>query len=659
MIHLLKVVKISLKNRWRIAALLFNSLLIGVLWGSSISAIYPFVEVVLSGNTIETWIVAEIDRTDVQIAELGVSNAELETAIDRADHSSSLEMRTELHSNTRQLEAEQKANGLYRSILPWVEGRVPKTPYGTLILVLVFLVGVTVLKGICLIVNSVLVAQIAHRTALTLRRQFFSSATKMDQLLIESKGTSAMQTMLIYNLNLVTAGLTSIYGKGTREPLKMLVCFSVAACISWKLLLLTMVVAPFTAVLINRVAQKMRAAAKRELGGIAGVLQSTMESLSALRVVRIYNRERTEKARFNKFSRALYNLGVKQAFFDSLLRPTTELAGMICIAIALLASGYLVLNDTTHLMGVRMSERPMTVSTVFLFFAMLAGISEPARKMSEIYNNLVRADVSAKGLHDFFNTQPKVCAPEQAVRVPTHSDAITFKEVNFAYSLKQITLKKINLTIPYGQSVALVGPNGSGKSTLIGLLARFYDPQWGTVTIDGVDLKQANPRQIRSQMAMVNQNPVMFRGTLLENIRYGNKNATIEQVNEAARLARVTDFLDSLPDGIHSEVGDRGNRLSGGQRQRAALARAIVADPRILFLDEATSQVDIDAEKLIHDSLKDFLQHRTSIIISHRLSTLEIVDRIIVLEQGEIVDDLTFAEYIRKYDMFANPGKAA
>ena len=160
-------------------------------------------------------------------------------------------------------------------------------------------------------------------------------------------------------------------------------------------------------------------------------------------------------------------------------------------------------------------------------------------------------------------------------------------------------------------------------------------------------------------MAMVNQNPVMFRGTLLENIRYGNKNATIEQVNEAARLARVTDFLDSLPDGIHSEVGDRGNRLSGGQRQRAALARAIVADPRILFLDEATSQVDIDAEKLIHDSLKDFLQHRTSIIISHRLSTLEIVDRIIVLEQGEIVDDLTFAEYIRKYDMFANPGKAA
>ena len=656
MINFLKVVKISLKHRWRIAALLLNSLLIGVLWGSSISAIYPFVEVVLSGNTIETWIVGEVDRTDTKIGELNDSNVDLQAAIAKE---ATLEQRAKLLNNTRQLEAEQKANKFYRSVLPWIEGRVPKTPYGTLILVLGFLIGVTVLKGICLILNSVLVAQIAHGTALTLRRQFFSSATKMDQLLVESKGTSAMQTMLIYNLNLVTAGLVSVYGKGTREPLKMLVCFVIAATISWKLLLLTIVVAPFAAVLINRVAQKMRLAAQRELGGITGVLQSTMESLSSLRVVRIYNRERTEKARFNRFSKVLYNLGVKQAFFDSLLRPTSELAGIICISIALLASGYLVLNDTTHLFGIRMSERPMTISTVFLFFAMLAGISDPARKMSEIYNNLVRADVSAKGMYDFFDNKPTVCVPEKVTEVRSHSKSIRFRNVNFAYNLNQITLKKVNLEIPFGQSVALVGANGSGKSTMIGLLARFYDPQWGAVMIDGVDLKQANPRQIRKQMAMVSQTSVLFRGSLLDNIRYGNSNASFEQVMEAARLAHVTDFLGSLPKGIHSEVGDRGHKLSGGQRQRTALARAIVADPRILILDEATSQVDMDAERMIHDSLEEFLKQRTSIIVSHRLSTLEIVDRIIVLEQGEIVDDLNFTEYVRKYDMFANPAKAA
>ena len=575
MIYLLKAVKLSLVNRWKIAALLINSLIIGVLWGCSISAVYPFVEVVLSNNTIETWLVAEIEKTDNKIIELKDSCADIESRIEQSGDSR--ELRDELDMHSQRMTAEEKANQLYRAAMPWVKGRVPQTPFGTLVFVMSALIIITIIKGICLILNSVLVAQIAQRTALVMRRKFYSSAVKMDQLVIDKKGTSAMQTMLIYNLNLVTAGLTALYGKGTREPLKMLVCLVIAASISWKLLLLTMVVAPVAGLVINRVSQHMRAAVKNELGGIAGVLQSTMESLSALRTVRIFNRERTEKARFNRFSKALYNLGVKQAFFDSLLRPTTELAGMVCIAIALLASGYLVLNDTTHLMGIRMSDRPMSKSTVFLFFAMLAGISEPARKMSEIYNTLVRADVSTKGLYDFFEVQPQIRTPDQPNQMPLHCESIRFQGVNFAYNLSQITLKQLNLEIPFGQTVALIGPNGSGKSTLINLLARFYDPQWGFVFIDGVDIKTVNPRHVRKQMAMVTQDPVLFKGTVLENIQYGNLNATMDDVLRAAETARVTDFLDVLPDGIDTMIGDRGNTLSGGQRQRIALARAIVA----------------------------------------------------------------------------------
>ena len=395
----------------------------------------------------------------------------------------------------------------------------------------------------------------------------------------------------------------------------------------------------------------MREAARKELGGIAGVLQSTMESLSALRTVRIFNRERSEKARFNRFAKSLYNLGVKQAFFDSLLRPTTELAGMVCVAIALLASGYLVLNDTTHLCGIRMSDRPLTTSSVFLFFAMLAGISDPARKLSEIYNNLVRADVSTKGLYEFFDVEPEVCTPENPNTLPLHSKEIQFRGVNFAYGLKQITLQKINLSIPFGQTIALIGSNGSGKSTLINLLARFYDPQWGAVLIDGVDIKTVNPRHVRQQMAMVTQDPVLFRGTILENIKYGNFSASDEQAMEAAAMARVTDFLDELPNGIESQIGDRGNALSGGQRQRIALARAIVADPRVLILDEATSQVDIESEQLIHDSLRKFLGQRTTFMISHRPATLELADRIVILDHGQIVDDLDYEQYCQRYNL--------
>lgn len=629
--------------------MLLNSLLIGLLWGSSISAIFPFVEVVFSHNTIETWLVKEIDKSDTKVAALESECSKLQIRL--ANEPDSTHLKLELDNQIRRKNAEEEASEFYRSALPWVEGRVPKTPFGTLLMVIGILLLITIVKGVCLILNAVLVAQITQRTALVMRRQFYSAAIKMDQLLIDRKGTTAMQTMLVYNLNLVTAGLVGIYGKGTREPLKMLVCLVFAACISWRLLLLTMLVAPLGAIVINTLSKHMRLAAKRELGGIAGVLQSTMESLSSLRVVRIFNRERTEKARFNLFAKSLYNLGVKQAFYDSLLRPTTELAGMICVSIALLASGYLILNDTTHLLGIRMSDRPLTVSSAFLFFAMLAGISEPARKMSEIYNSVVRADVASKGLYDFFEVKPEVCAPNNPNTLPLHSKGIRFCSVNFAYGLNQITLKNLNFAITYGQTVALIGPNGSGKSTLVNLIARFYDPQWGVVMIDGIDLKTVNPRHVRKQMAMVTQDPVLFKASIFENIKYGNIHASDEQVLEAAAMARVTDFLDVTPNGIDTIIGDRGNSLSGGQRQRIALARAIVANPRILFLDEATSQVDVESEQLIHESLKSFLKQRTTIFISHRPATLEIADRIIMLDCGEIVDDLDYEQYLERYDV--------
>ena len=653
----LRVIKLSLVNKWTIALLMANSLLIGVLWGGSITAIYPFVEVVFSGNTIETWLDAEIEQSAQSIATLTAERAEITQQIEAEGRNSKLN--TLLADHSKRLSAEEKANQLYSSIRPHVAGRVPKTPFGTLVLVMGLLIVMTIIKGICLVLNAVLVARVSQRTALLMRKQFYSSAIKMDQLEIDRKGTSAMQTMLVYNLNLVTAGLTGLYGKGTREPLKMLVCFVIAAMISWKLLLLALLITPLALLVVNRLSIHMRRAAKRELGGITGVLQSTMESLSALRIVRIYNRERTEKARFNRFARSLYNLGVKQRFYDSLIRPTTEVAGMLCMAIALLASGYLVLHDTTHLFGIRMSDRPLSVSSIFMFFAMLAGISEPARKMSEIYNSIVRACVASEGLYEFFETEPAVKTPATPAKLPIHSKSIRFKEVNFTYRPHQVMLKQLNFEIQFGETVILVGPNGSGKTTLISLIARFYDPQWGTVSIDGVDLKTVNPRHVRRQMAMVTQDPILFQGTVFDNIKYGNSNATNSQVYEAAKLACVDDFLDVLPSGYQTMIGDRGNTLSGGQRQRIALARAVVADPRILVLDEATSQVDSESELQIHSSLGSFLKQRTTIFISHRQSTMELADRILMLDDGRVIEDLTHEEYCQQFDVRTGIRKVA
>jgi subfamily B ATP-binding cassette protein MsbA len=646
--YFLRAIKLSLVNKWTIALLMVNSLLIGVIWGGSISAVYPFVEVVFAGKTVESWLDGEIEKTQASIVRLG---DEL-TIVDQRliDEGRTIELRSMSANMSRRKEAEEKANQLYRSVRPYVSGRFPKTPFGTLVLVMSLLIVMTAVKGACLVLNSVLVARIAQRTGLVMRRQFYSAALRIDQQVIDRKGTAAVMTMLAHNLNLVTAGLGNLYGKGTREPLKMLVCFSIAALISWKLLLLSLLITPIAALIINFLSRHMKNAAKNELGGIAGVLQATMESISALRVVKIYNRERTEKARFNGFARSLYNLGVKQSFYDSLLRPTTEIAGILCLTIAVLASGYLVLNDTTVLLGIRMSDRPMSVSTVFMFFAMLAGVSDPARKMGEIYNSLVRASVASQSLYEFFDTEPTVRTPQDPRTIPIHSKSIRFERVSFAYRSKQTVLKRLDLEIPFGQSVALIGSNGCGKTTLISLLARFYDPQIGAIWIDDVNLKRVNPRNVRRQMALVSQDPILFRGTVFDNIKYGNCDATETQVIEASRIARVDDFIHLLADGYQSDVGDRGNALSGGQRQRIALARAIVANPRILILDEATCQIDSESEELIHSTMQSFIKNRTTIFISHRKSTLEIVDRILVLDQGRIVEDLTYRQYCELFE---------
>ena len=228
--------------------------------------------------------------------------------------------------------------------------------------------------------------------------------------------------------------------------------------------------------------------------------------------------------------------------------------------------------------------------------------------------------------------------------MPEHQQSIEFEEVIFCYKPRQPVLRKLSLSIPYGQTVAIVGGNGSGKTTLVNLLARFYDPNRGTIKIDGVNLKEVNPRKLRRQIAWVTQDSHLFQGTIWENIAYGRRDATDEQIFAAASIAKLADFVDKFEDGYQTIIGDDGSLLSAGQRQRVAMARAIVADPRIFVLDEATSQIDGKTETLIHGELAEFIKSRTTIIITHRRSSLELADRVIVMQDGRIAHDSSVAE---------------
>ena len=383
----------------------------------------------------------------------------------------------------------------------------------------------------------------------------------------------------------------------------------------------------------------MKKSVQSELGGMSEVFQTLIETLSWMKTVRIFNREGTERKRFKDNASVMYRMSLRISVYDSLLRPITEILGIIAIALSILAGSYLVLNQTTTLFGFQILDRPLKPDMLFLFYAMLAGASDPARKMTEIVNVLVRGDTACQNLAKSYDQGSQISNTRPTIAVPFHSQSIEFKDIGFWYKRDQQVLKALNLTVPFGQTVAIVGGNGCGKSTLMNLLCRFYDPQHGRIQVDGKDISQMNPKALRRQIAWVTQQSVLFRGTIAENIAYGKKSATRQDVIEAARFAHVTDFLPKMENGLDTPVGENGTQLSAGQRQRVALARAILADPRILILDEATSQMDGHTESLIHESLKRFMKDRTTFIVTHRASSLKLADRIIVMEHGEIVHD--------------------
>jgi ATP-binding cassette subfamily B protein/subfamily B ATP-binding cassette protein MsbA len=429
----------------------------------------------------------------------------------------------------------------------------------------------------------------------------------------------------------------------------MLACLVGAALVSWQLLLLSLALAPLGAWLVRFLANRTKRVALSECRSMATILETIMETLNGIKLVKVYNRERTERFRFRQDSQALYRMGLKINFYDALVKPVTELTGIVTIVVAILIGAYLVLNRQTHIWGIPICSQPLSAGGLFVFYAMLAGVADPARKMGDIYTVLVRASAACKGLYGVFEAKPQIVTPPNPKPVPIHNRCIRFEKVRFAYTGDRFVLDDISFEVPFGQTVALVGGNGCGKSTIINLLARFYDPQNGAVLIDDINIRDVNPKKLRRQMAIVTQDPILFQGTVWENIAYSHVHASSEKILAAAKQARVDDYIAVLANGYNTQVGDRGNSLSGGQRQRVALARAILADPRILILDEATSQIDQHSEELVQDTLRGFLAGRTTILVTHRPSTIRLAQRVLVMDHGRIIDDLSATEYLARF----------
>jgi ATP-binding cassette subfamily B protein/subfamily B ATP-binding cassette protein MsbA len=604
----------------------------GILWGGNIGALFPFVETVFRGQSLHDWIDREIAAAETKSAILRqqLTDRHQPDTPDAARARQQLQMR---------LRAEQTALSAYRRMRPVIVRYLPSQPFTTLVLVMMLVVVGTLVKGILLAISTVLTEHVTQAVTLRLRKQLFHRALEMELPTLDRLGQKELISRMTYDLEQVTVGLRTLFGRALHEPMKILACLIGAGFICWRLLLLSLVVAPLAAIMIGWLNRAIKMANRRTLDQMSQIYSVLGETFQSIRIVKAFVAERHERRRFDAVGRDLFRKSIQVARFDALVRPTVELLGISMICVAVLGGAYLVLHEQTQICGITVASRPLSASTALLFFSLLAGVTDPARKMSGVVGRLQRAAAATDRILELIHAQPRSIRGRGLVSLPRHKASIEFHDVSFSYADNHLVLDRISLHIAHGETIALVGPNGCGKTTLVALLLKFHEPSAGSIRIDGTDVRDVGTRDLRRQIGLVTQDPLLFNDTVAANIRYGNPAATMDQVRAAARRANAHDMiLHDLRDGYETMVGEMGSRLSGGQRQRIALARAICADRPILILDEATSQIDRSSESEIHRILRDFITDRTTFIITHRTSVLELADRVVVMDHGRIID---------------------
>ncbi len=648
-----RVLRLALRYRWTFVFSAVSAMVVAVLWGANIGTVYPFVEVVFKNASLQQWVRAEIARSEQAAAQGQAEIAHLERLLQTAaaDDRPPIAARIELARS--RVAADQKACQRFRWVQPYIDRYLPDDPFQTVLLITALLLAGTLLKAVFLVTHNVLVERLAQLSTLELRKLFYRRTLRMDLAGFDDQGTADLMSRFTHDMENVANGLAVLFGKMVREPLKMFVCLIGAALISWRLLVLSLLIAPVAGYAVHWLAKMLKRAnrkAMEEMARLYGVLEETFRGI---KIVKAFTSERHHRKRFHDGSKAYYRRAMKIARYDALVHPMTEILGILAISLALLAGAYLVLKGQTHLLGIRMCERSMGLSSLLLFYGLLAGTADPLRKFSDVFSRLQRAMAAADRIFDRLDREPMVRDPARPANIGRHCRELVFQHVHFAYRPGQPVLEDINLRIPFGQTVAIVGPNGCGKSTLISMVPRFYDPTSGRILLDGVPLTEIRLRDLRGQIGLVTQETVLFDDTVLNNIRFGRPDATREEVIRAAQQAHAHRFItEELPDGYQTVVGPLGSRLSGGQRQRIALARAILRDPAIILLDEATSQVDLESEQAIQQALEQFVRNRTAIIVTHRVATLALADWLVVMRDGRILDMGTHAELLARCDFY-------
>jgi len=524
------------------------------------------------------------------------------------------------------------------SIPEGLVGRLPDDRFEGVALILAGLAVLTVLGAGANFLHQYLSQTVATKTVARIRQEAFENVLHLPLTRVITRGPSEFVARIVRDAAELQRGFIALSSKAVAQVTRGLAAFVVALVINWQLSLIALFVAPVLIIVIRRLGRRVRRGTKGSLEAQEGLLRVATEYITGLRAVKVNTGEGEAQGRFGRLNEAAVKHELRVRTARSLLSPIVETLAVMAVGVLALLAAKLIIDGT------------LAASEFLMAIGALAVAGASLRPLAGLVAEIQAASAPAERLNDIL-IEPR--ETDRGGPLGRPSDSIAFEDVTFTYpGADRPALDDVSLLIRHGERVAFVGPNGSGKTTLVSLLPRLLTPQSGRVLIDGIDIAGVSLHDLRRQIGVVTQETVLFRGTIAQNIAFGAKGVSRAEIRDAARRAHAEEFILALRDGYDAGVLEQAASLSGGQRQRLAIARAILRDPSILILDEATSQIDAESEAHITAALTDFCRGRTSLLVAHRLATVLSADRIVVMDAGRVIDQGTHDKLLERCELY-------